>query len=167
MTGLRVLLFPGNKDMQASSTLVSASAALKNGTYVAAFFLGIEFFGLNPTSVVILVFFVFFDMLAGMLKSISLHGPSSIKSSIFERGLIAKALVICVPLNIALAGKGTGMDFTVLAQGIVSALIFSELYSILGNFYAIRTGQERVEFDAVAYVLNQLRTLLKKFITED
>lgn len=156
-----------NNNMEGTTTIFTNGVAFKNVGYIAAFFSGIEFLGLAPASVGILLFFILSDIVTGVLKAIVLHGPSSVKSSVFERGLLAKALVVCIPLNIALAGKGTGMDLTVLAQGTITVLILSELYSVLGNMYAIRTGEEKVEFDAVAYVLGQLRKVLKNFITED
>ncbi len=153
--------------MEATSTAISIKAAVLNGAYVSAFLAGMEFLGLMPLSVAILMLFIFFDIVAGILKSYALYGGSSIKSSVFERGIIAKALVICIPLNIALAGKGVGLDLVPIAQGTITVLILSELYSLLGNWYAIRTGKERIEFDAVAYVVGQLKGFLKKLIVDD
>ena len=140
---------------------------VKNSAYVAAFLAGTMYLGINPDSVVILTIFIVLDIFAGIIKSITLYGPRSIKSSIFERGVVAKMLIIGIPVNLALAGKGIGFDLAPLAQGTITVLILSEFYSILGNFYAIRTGTERVEFDAVAYVVNNLKKLLRTFITDD
>lgn len=139
----------------------------KNGAYVAAFLTGTMYLGLNPKSVLILIVFIILDIIMGVTKSISLHGGSSIKSSIFERGVVAKALIVAIPVNLALAGKGIGFDLAPLAQGTITVLILSEFYSLLGNYYAIRTGTERVEFDAVAYAVQKLKDLLRAFIQDD
>lgn len=143
-----------------------AIVAAKNAGYVAAFLTGIEFLGLMPTSVVVLLIMILTDIISGILKSASLHGGQAIKSSIFERGVLAKALVIGIPFNLALVGKGIGLDLSAIAQGTITVLILSEFYSILGNFYAIRTGVERVEFDAVAASVSKIRSLLKAFIQD-
>lgn len=146
--------------------IMNMGVAIKNISYIPAFMIGTAYLGLTPESVVILMALIIFDIITGLLKSYLLQGGSSIKSSILERGLIAKALIICIPLNLALVGKGVGFDISSIAQGTIDVLILSELYSILGNYYAIRTGEERVEFDAVAYIVAQLKKLLKSFIQD-
>lgn len=139
----------------------------KNSGYAIAFVAGAQYLGLIPASIVILLMFIATDIITGIMKSVSLYGAESIKSSVFERGILAKALIILIPANVALAGKGIGIDLAFLAQGTITALILSEFYSILGNFYAIRTGIDRVEFDAVAYVVSQLKRFLKAWIITD
>lgn len=155
------------KYMDHTETAITGAVLLKNGTYIAAFIAGAQFLGLMPTTVIVLIALILSDMVTGVLKAGSLHGGSAIKSSIFERGLMAKMLILAIPVNIALAGKGIGMDLSSIAQGTITALVLSELYSILGNVYAIHTGVEnKVEFDAVAYVIGQLKKLLKAFIQD-
>lgn len=153
--------------MTPTVTTTAGVVIAKNSAYVVAFLTGAAYLGLAPISIVVLITFIILDIIAGILKSSLLHGPQSIKSSILERGIVAKCLIIGIPLNIALAGKGISVDFSWFAQGTVTLLILAELYSIMGNFYAIRTGTERVEFDAVAYVAGGVRRFLKAWIIQD
>lgn len=152
--------------MNQATATAATMVIVKHMGYVLAFIAGSQYLGLLPESILVLTLFIIFDIVSGILKTMSLHGGSAIKSSIFERGVLAKLLVICIPLNLALTGKGIGLDLHTIAQGTITVLIFSELYSILGNFYAIRTGQERVEFDAVAALIGKIKLLLKAVIQD-
>lgn len=154
--------------MDVPTNTLSAVALFKNGTYAGAFLAGIAYLGVTAESIIILTVLIFTDLLFGVIRAGVIRGGGGIKSSIFERGLVAKCLIIAIPVNIALAGRGAGIDLSWIAQGTITTLIFSELYSIVGNMYCIYTGKEdRVEFDAVAAVLNQLKRLLRSFIDDN
>jgi len=140
---------------------------IKNGSYIAALASSSMFLGLVPISVEVLLILIVADVVTGILKSATIHGCHSIRSSILQRGLVAKGLLIAVPATLALAGKGVQIDLAFLAQGILNLLILSEAYSVIGNIYSIRTGQIQTEFDAVAFVLRSIRNLLKKVIVAD
>lgn len=150
----------------AAQDIVSGAVVAKHMGYVAAFVAGAEFLGLIPVTIVALAVLIVTDIVTGVIKAGSLRGGSAIKSSVFERGVLAKMLIIGIPLNIALAGKGIGVDLSPVAQGVITALVLSELYSIVGNIDAIRTGEEKVEFDAVAYTMGGIKKLLKSFIQD-
>jgi phage-related holin len=148
-------------------THISFWAAIKNSGYVAVFLASAHYLNLSPESAAVLGILITTDVVTGVLKSGTVNGWKSIRSSIMERGLVAKCLLIVAPITLAVAGKGIGVDLSTLAQTVVSLLILSEAYSIIGNIYAVRTGKITNEFDAVAYVLEGLKTLLKKVIVED
>lgn len=153
--------------MTPTTTVPMSVIAVKNSSYLITFMAGVAYLNIVPESVAVLSAFIIFDMITGMLKSGFLHGPTSIKSSVWERGLVAKGLVIFIPFGIALAGKGINVDLSTLAQSTINVFILSELYSIVGNIYAIKTGTEKVEFDAVAWAIGQVKDVLKKFIRDD
>ena len=140
---------------------------MKNTSYGVVFLTSVAYLGIAPTSVVILTFLVLSDVVTGVLKSATLSGWGSIRSSVMERGIIAKLLLILVPFVVALAGRGVGVDIGFFSQGAINVLVLSEAYSILGNIYCVRTGRPTSEFDAVAYSLNSIRSVLKNFIVED
>jgi toxin secretion/phage lysis holin len=149
------------------ATATTATAAIKNTGYVALFVLSVEYLGITPISLVILTCLIITDVATGILKSAAIHGWVSIRSSVFQRGIIAKCLLIVAPLSLAVAGKGIGFSTSVLAQSVLNLLILSETYSIFGNINAVRTGEEKAEFDAVAFVLSKVRETLKKIIIDD
>ena len=140
---------------------------MKNTSYGLVFINSVAYFGVTPISVLMLSILILTDIFFGILKSASLHGWRSIQSNILQRGILAKVLVIFVPTTLAFTGKGIGIQLGMLAQSVINVLILSELYSIIGNIYAIRTGHEKVEFDAVAYVLSGMKNVLKSVIIED
>lgn len=149
-----------------TGTVITGGVAAKHMGYIAAFMAGAEFLGLAPVTILALAILIIVDVITGIIKAASLRGGSTIKSSIFERGVLAKTLLIGVPLNIALAGRGIGFDLAPVAQGVITALVLSELYSIVGNIDAVRTGIEKVEFDAIAYTMAGIKKLLKSFIQD-
>ncbi len=166
------LSFLSNQDLDLlSNKMISetatTTAVVKNAGYVILFMLSAEYLGLTPTSLVILSTLIVADVVTGILKSGTIFGWVSIKSSILQRGLIAKCLLMVAPLSLALAGKGVGISSSVLAQSVLNLLILSETYSIIGNIIAVRTGEDKVEFDAVAFVLSKVKEALKRVILDD
>lgn len=149
------------------TTTISLGAVAKNLSYVAVFLASTTYLEITPVSVEVLAFLVVVDMITGILKSGTVNGWASIRSSIMERGLIAKLLILLIPIILALCGKGVGIPLGFLAQATLNTLIFSEAYSVMGNIYSIRTGIIQDEFDGVAYVLKGLKNILKKIILED
>lgn len=141
---------------------------MKNISYVVAIFLtSTNYLNISAESATILGILIVVDVVTGVAKAGSIYGGSAIKSSILERGVLAKLLLVLIPACIALAGKAVGVELSSIAQDTLNVLVLSELYSIVGNIYAVKTGVDKVEFDAVAYVLGQLKGLLKNFIKED
>jgi phage-related holin len=142
-------------------------AAVKNVGYVAAFFATTTYLGISPESILILTAVIVIDIITGVLKSATLHGWHSITSSKFSAGVLAKLLLILIPVTLALAGKGVGLDLALLTGGSISVLILSQVYSIIGNIHAMQTLDEKNEFDAVAFIMKQLRDILERSMTTD
>lgn len=158
--------------MQACMTETAASSfslavLIKHMGYVAAFVVSMQYLNLIPQSVIILSGLLIADVITGIVRSALLLGLSSIRSSIAIRGVISKLLVFLIPIVIALAGKGIGLDLSPLAQASVTVFILSMTYSILGNIRSIQTGQPKQEFDAIQYVMNQVKGLLQNIIHDD
>lgn len=145
----------------------TTTVVAKNLGYVAFFAISAEYFGLTQVSMQVLSTLIAVDVTTGIVKAWALHGGISIKSSIFQRGIIAKCLLMLAPLTLALMGKGLGFSTSVIAQSTLNLLILSESYSIIGNINAVRTGEEKVEFDAVSFVLAKVKEFLKRIIIDD
>ena len=153
--------------MNPATNAINIWVWFKNSTYIAAFISGLIYLNITPISVFVLTILIVTDVITGVIKSGFLYGGDSIKSSIMERGITAKGLIILLPILIALAGKGIGFELADIAQGIITVLIFSELYSVLGNINATRTGIDTNEFDAIGWVIAGLKNVLKNIIKDE
>lgn len=139
--------------------------ALKNSSYVGAFCVGMEYLGFNPESIVLLFSLMFIDIVTAITRVWVNDGGRHIRSFTFKRGVTAKFLLATGLFSISLTSKGVGFDIQQIAQGAVMVLMLGELYSILGNIHSARTGQPKVEYDAVAYLLSKVRDILDKVTT--
>lgn len=130
----------------------------KNILYIPAFLLGMQMH-----SFTILLAFIVVDMITGVWRVAIVHGGKEIRSVHAINGLVSKLLFALIPLVIAYAGKGIGVDLIRFATGALSLLILATGYSIIGNIYTIRSGVPVKEFDAVRFILSAFRRLLEGF----
>ncbi len=141
---------------------LSTIAIIKNFSYALAFVASVEWLGLNPLAVTVFSGLMVIDVVTGVTRAILVMGGHSVRSAILKRGIVAKLLVLTALFSVALAGKGIGFEMGTLVQASVNVLILGELYSILGNIHSVRTGNQKVEFDAVSFLLDSVRGLLSK-----
>lgn len=146
--------------MQTQATLTSG-VFFKNLAYIPALLLG-----LSTESYMILTFFMALDFVLGITRAAFFGGPRAIKSYKLAAGVLSKFLVLSVPLIMVWGGRGAGIDFTMLGQWGIGALILSQLYSILGHINAIRLGEDRAEWDAVSVVMSKFRTALEAVLID-
>ncbi len=100
------------------------------------------------------------DYLTGLAKAKTLG--HSITSNKMKYGLISKLSLILIPIVVAMGTKATGTDSHYIMLSGMWILVFSEIYSIIGNIYAVRTKEELPEWDAVAMIGKKIRTFLIK-----
>ena len=143
--------------METGATTLSITTILKNFSYLCA-----AFVSLGHDSYTILAIFMIIDTITGILRSGTIHGYRSVTSHNLSMGIVKKGLVIIIPLLIAVAGQGVGINLVFLAKSTLSILILSELYSILSNIQSIRLKRDVQEFDAVNFLLSKLRDILEK-----
>lgn len=140
---------------------ITTGTILKHLAYIPA-----VIFGLSTHSYAILAFFILLDTFTGVLRAGILHGWREVTSFKFTTGLVSKLLIIFIPLMIALAGKGVGMDLTFVAQSAIGMLILAQFYSILGNIHAIKIRKDVKEFDAVSWVISHVQSIVEKMLTD-
>lgn len=139
--------------------------AIKNSTYVLVFAVTMEYLGFNPHSMGILIALMTVDVITGIVRACVQEGCHTVRSSIGVRGVLAKILLLTALFSVGIAGKGVGFEMNSIVQGAVNILIIAELYSILGNIHSARTGKKKNEFDAVAFILKQIKNLLTKYLS--
>lgn len=98
------------------------------------------------------------DYLTGVMKAKVLG--ISITSNKMKYGVISKLSLLLIPITIAIGAKAVGADSHHILLAGMYILIFSEVYSIIGNIYSIRTKEELPEYDAVSVIGKKIRTFL-------
>ncbi len=142
------------------TTIATSSVVFKNGSYIVAFWYSFEYLGFNIEALTILGLLMSFDILTAIVRVWLNEGGQQIKSSVLKKGVASKCLLLGGLISVALASKSVGFEFQHFAQAVVSVITLGELYSILGNIHSARTGQPKVEFDAVAWMLARVRDIL-------
>ncbi len=133
----------------------------KNIGYIPAFIVGL---GLNYDAFFILACLMCVDTVLGVIRSAILHGGASIRSTILGHGVISKALIFFIPIMLVYTGRGSNMNLVPVALGIVTMLVLSETYSILGHVQSIRQGEDVKEFDAISMLLTGVRKTIEKLL---
>lgn len=144
--------------------LTSTTVVLKNSSYVLVFFASLEYLGFNPEALGILGILMILDIFTAIGRVWLNEGGRNIRSAVLKKGVTAKLLLITGLFAVALSSKSFGLDMQQFAQAVLSVLTLGELYSILGNIHSARTGEPKVEFDAVAWMLSKVKDMLSKII---
>lgn len=118
--------------------------------------------GLDTSKLKILCFLMLLDLVTGTVKAYSRKEP--ITSNRLTAGLLSKLMILVIPLAIALMAKGVEVDLTWLIRYTVSVLIVAEAYSVVGNIYTSKTGNNVEEIDAVSAVVRALRAVVESFL---
>lgn len=138
-------------------------AMAKNGTYVAAFFMSLQYLGFHPESLAIFTVLMMVDFVTGVARSSKVDGGQSVTSEGWRVGIVKKVLTMTALFTLGLTGKGVGFDIATVVQGSVTVLILAEAYSILGNIHSYMTGKPKDEFDAISVILNSVGKILFSF----
>jgi len=103
-------------------------------------------------------FLLVIDFITGVVKASTLgHRITSNKA---KYGVLSKFSLILIPIVVALGAKGVGKDAGDLFVWGMNLLILSEVYSIIGNVYAIRTKKELPEWDVISILGKRIRDTL-------
>lgn len=123
------------------------------------------YLGINGEAYFLLAVLLFIDYITGIMKAKSLG--HCITSNKMKYGVISKFSLLFIPVILAIGAKAVGADFkTILTVGI-NILVLSEVYSVIGNVYSIRTKQELPEYDAVAMIGHKIRSALVRISDEN
>lgn len=125
------------------------------------------YLGMNEQPIWIFSILMVIDFVTGILASY-VADKNEVKSKTAVNWLIRKVSIFMIPFVVALVIKGGGYTGD-LANGlvttIVSLLIVSEGYSVLGNIYGIKTGKKVPEIDATERLLDFVRGLFESSLS--
>ncbi|MBE0498582.1 MAG: phage holin family protein [Campylobacterales bacterium] len=121
----------------------------------------LTYLGLNAEGFLLFALLILIDYITGVAKAKVLG--HSITSNKMKYGIISKLSLLFIPLVLAIGAKAVSADFaTILFVGI-NILVISEVYSIIGNIYSIRTKEELPEYDVIAILGRRIRKILIKY----
>jgi len=125
----------------------------------------LTYLGLDKEVFAALGWLLFIDYFTGVWKAKTLG--HCITSNKMKYGVVSKFSLMLIPFVFAIAAKAIDADAgNVLFVGM-NILVLSEVYSIIGNIYSIRTKLELPEWDAVAALGHKIRKTLIKLGGED
>lgn len=106
----------------------------------------------------VMFWLVVLDTITGFVKSLVLSKKITLKKLVM--GIISKIYIICIPVTLALMGKGIGYEFGLFIELVIDILIVGESISIFGNILSTRNKEEVKNFDAVGIILKTIRIKL-------
>ena len=95
------------------------------------------------------------DFVTGILKARTLG--QSITSNKAKYGVASKFSLVLLPIVMAAGAKAIGQDAGTLFVWGMNLLIISEVYSIIGNIYTVRSGTELPEWDVISLLGKRIR----------
>ena len=118
----------------------------------------ITYLGISGEAFLLSAILLLIDYLTGLAKARALK--HSITSNHMKYGIISKFSLLLIPLVLAIAAKAVSADFSYVLIVGINILVLSEVYSIVGNIYSVRTKEELPEYDAVAMIGKKIRAML-------
>jgi len=95
------------------------------------------------------------DFFTGIAAARTLN--QHITSNRAKYGIVSKFSLLLIPVVLAAAIKAVGADAAVAFNWGIGLMVFSELYSIIGNIVTIRTKQVLPEWDALSLLARKIR----------
>lgn len=118
----------------------------------------LAFIGLNAETFFLFSLLLIIDYVTGVLKARALG--HSITSNKMKYGIVSKMSLLLIPITLAISAKALGADFKYILYAGMNVLILSEVYSIIGNYYAMKHKEELPEYDAVSILGRKIKNLL-------
>lgn len=121
---------------------------------IAAF---LAYIGIDEKSFSIFLVLLIMDYITGLFKARAVG--ERITSNKMKYGIASKLSLLLVPIVLGLGATALNQQEEVskiLYWGI-SVLILSEVYSVIGNISAIRTGVELPEIDVISNIAKKIR----------
>ena len=126
-------------------------------TALAVFF---NYIGLDKEIISLYGLLLGIDYVTGLLKAYRLK--QHIKSNIMKYGILSKLVLLLIPITLLITSKIVGIDFNEMVKISLNILAISELYSIIGNLYSVRTAKELPEYDVLALLGGKIKDFLMK-----
>ena len=120
----------------------------------------LAYLGLSEESLFLFSILLVIDYATGVVKARMLG--HCITSNKMKYGITSKLSLLLIPIVLAVGAKAVGADFGMALSVGLNILVLSEIYSIIGNIYSIRTKEELPEYDVVSMLGKRIRNILMK-----
>lgn len=120
----------------------------------------LSYLKIDAEDFMILGILLLIDFFSGIAKAIVMK--EQITHSRAVAGILSKLLILVIPIVLAFMSIGINQDISSYINYAISALIIAETYSIIENFYIIRTKNNSDKIDLVSFVIRGIRTFLEK-----
>lgn len=153
---------------------LSVKGFLKSLVYVAcAAYTWVNSIGIDAYLIVALAVAMGLDMLLGWIKAAKVDSLTNPTSRRAIHGILSKSVIFAIPVVVGLVWGA--IDSSETAMKVVNVqlmgILIAEAYSVIGNVYAIYTGESLSEFDAFTYLIKAtgkgIRKLLEKMISNE
>lgn len=121
----------------------------------------LEYFSISCEALSILSILLILDFVMG-IADVYIKDKTKVTSSKMWKWLVKKVTRRMLPFIVVWIFRGAWIeDMSTIVSMIISMLIVTEWYSIIGHIYSINTWKEILEIDAFEMILNFLLKLLK------
>ena len=121
----------------------------------------LEYFSISCEALSILSILLILDFVMGIVDAY-IKDKSQVTSAKMWKWLVKKVTRRMLPFIVVWIFRGAWIeDMSTIVSMIISMLIVTEWYSIIGHIYSINTWKEILEIDAFEMILNFLLKLLK------
>lgn len=127
-------------------------------TLLAGFATLLTYLGLNKEAFTLFAVLLIIDYVTGVGKARIIG--QSITSNRMKYGIASKMVLLFIPIVLAIGAKIINQPSDSILFVGVNILVLSEVYSIIGNIYSMRTKEELPEIDAVAAIGRFIRDKL-------
>ena len=126
----------------------------------------LEWFWISEMVILIYAILLLLDFLFGVLDAYMLN-RKTVTSDTALKGLIRKMIRLSLPFLVVLIFRGAGLEDTkLITDSILSILVLTEWYSIIGHIMSIDHWKQLPEIDAFEMLCKWLAKILKKWIDE-
>lgn len=110
----------------------------------------------------IFVYLMLIDTATGFFKSILMPNEKT-SFKILLTGVCTKSVLLLIPIVLALCSKGLGYDLRFLPDTVMKLFIVAETFSIITNFYIMKTGKKIENIDLVSKTILFIRQSLLQY----
>ena len=140
---------------------ISLTGAALNIAWWCVLYEILEYFSISCEALSILSILLILDFVMGIADAY-IKDRSQVTSAKMWKWLIKKVTRRMLPFIVVWIFRGAWIeDMSTIVSMIISMLIVTEWYSIIGHIYSINTWKEILEIDAFEMILSFLLKLLK------
>jgi len=125
----------------------------------------IDYSTVSTTGLGVLTFVLILDSVTGVMAAVQRYKKDKkvkVSSAKGKNGILFKLSMLIVIVASGALLRVLGVEASFFLMTIISLLAAYESFSVIGNIQTIRTGEPKVEYDAISLLLRALQKRFKK-----